>query len=56
MIKLIRLKEINRQGQRIRTVREPLNSNNNSYQTMGALALDPKTAKTKELFQMFNLN
>jgi hypothetical protein len=55
MQKPIRLKEINRVGQRIRTVRN-LQSNNNSYQPTGASAvLDPKTKAVKELFQMFGV-
>jgi hypothetical protein len=51
MIKPIRLKEINRLGQRTRIIREHLNE----QQPMGAssAALDPKTAKVKGLFEMF---
>jgi hypothetical protein len=50
MQKPIRLKQINRMGQRVRIIREDLN-NNQQYQPTGAssAALDPKTAKTKEL-------
>jgi hypothetical protein len=62
MQKPIRLKEVNRMADRIKIVREQLiNNNNNSYQRMGASSfnasvLDPKTAKIKDLFQMFGLN
>jgi len=53
MRKPIRLKEINRFGQRVRSIKEHLNE----QQPIGAsAALDPKTAKIKELFNMFELN
>jgi hypothetical protein len=60
MQKVIRLKEVNRITQLIRTVREHLNSNinNNSYQTIGggtSSSADPRTEKTKALFEMFHL-
>jgi hypothetical protein len=56
MRKPIRLREINRVARQIRSIREQLNNNNNSYQPTGAsssAALDPKTAKVKGLFEMF---
>jgi hypothetical protein len=51
----IRLKELRRQQERIRTLKEHLNS---QPQTIGGSAfnMDPKTAKVKELFEMFGLN
>jgi hypothetical protein len=68
MQKPIRLKEVRRQEQRTTAVKNLMemfhldrngNGNQYEYQTMGASsssALDPKTAKIKELFHMFNLD
>jgi|RhiMetdeSRZDD1v2_1073273.scaffolds.fasta_scaffold149454_2 hypothetical protein len=54
MQKPIRLKEVNRFGQRVRSIKEHLN--NNQTQIIGASALDPKTAKIKALVDMFHLS
>jgi hypothetical protein len=43
---IIRLKEIRRREQRIRSIKE----------LIGASAVDPKTAKVKALFEMFHLS
>jgi hypothetical protein len=56
MVKPIRLKELNRQQERVRRIKDNINQSHlDQYQVMGASALDPKTAKIKELFQMFGL-
>jgi hypothetical protein len=58
MQKPIRLKDVYRHGQRVRSIKEHLNNNNNQNRIIiggSASVLDPKTAKVKELFEMFGL-
>jgi hypothetical protein len=65
MKKPIKLKEIYEYGQRVRRIRERLNNLDNSYQNqtiVGAsssasnINMEPRTGKTKALFEMFGLN
>jgi hypothetical protein len=49
-----KLKEVNRFGQQVRSIKEHLN--NNQTRIIGASGLDPKTAKIKALVDMFHLS
>jgi hypothetical protein len=56
MQKPIRLKELRRQQERIRIIKEHLNSQPQIIGGSATATMDPKTAKVKELFEMFGLN